>query len=92
MPGLKNKFALQALGGILAIAADSICDLGKLLLPVSIVQATACSTPLFVLGGAVLFTKFRPNILTEELGGAAWKRFAGIALIIAGGIILALST
>jgi len=88
--GLKKKFALQSAAGILPIAADSICDLGKLYVPIAIVQATACTTPLFVLLGAWLLTRHFPHILSEELGGAFWRKFGAISTIIAGGVLLAI--
>ncbi len=86
--GLKTKFTLQSISEILTIGANFIFDWGKLLVPVAIVQATACSAPLFGLAAVVFFTVFFPRILKEDLGGSLWQKVSGTVLIVGGGLII----
>lgn len=90
--GMRSKLPLQSAAAMLAIAADCLVDLGKLYVPVAVVQATAATTPLFVLIGATLLAQRAPHLLTEKLGEAFWKRLGATLLVIAGGVLLAIAT
>ncbi len=87
--GLRTKFRLQTVSEVLFIAADFLFDRAKLLAPVAIVQGIACSQPVFTLLGAALLTRLAPRLIREEQGIAFWRKFGGIALIVAGGAVLA---
>jgi hypothetical protein len=63
-----------------------------LYLPVAFVQATCCFQPFFALAGAVLLTKFFPDILSEEVSGTTlWQKVTGTVLMVVGGIVLSLT-
>jgi hypothetical protein len=89
--GLKSKIRLQSISEVLFISADFVFDRAKIIAPVAIVQGIACSQPVFTILGAALLTKFAPKILSEEQGGAFWKKLGGIILIITGGFVIAIT-
>jgi len=89
--GLRTKLGLQTLSEAFFISADFFFDRAKLYAPVAIVQGVACTQPMFTIVGAALLTRFAPRLLNEEQGAAFWKKLGGIALIVAGGAVIAAS-
>lgn len=89
--GFKKILWLFALVDALAIAADGIADVGKLYFPLSVVQAVDCTQEIFMLAGILLFNRFAPHFLSEELDGvSALQKLAGCGVVVGGGVLIAL--
>jgi drug/metabolite transporter (DMT)-like permease len=89
MIGLRTKLKFQAVTELANLGAYTAMCWAILLFPVAYVQGICSSQPLFVLMGAVLCMKYKPEIFQEEIGGASFrKKVIAITIMIAGGIFL----
>ena len=90
---LRLNFWLLAFTEILGIGAEAIVDVGKLYFPVSVVQSVDCTQEIFTLIGAVLFSKYFPHFLEEEIGDLTLvQKTAGILIVVSGGILITIGS
>lgn len=89
MVGLKTRLKLQTVGELTTLIAELSMCVFLLYFPVAVVQGACCIVPLFVLGGAMILTKYRPQLVEEELSGLTLaQKTISITLMVIGGIIL----
>jgi len=85
--GLLNKLGLCSLAEIACILADALFDIGKLRMPVALMEGSCCLQPFFVVGGAYLCSFLFPELFDRERGGMFRKLVAIAAMVICGIII-----
>ena len=89
---LRTRFKLQSVSEVASIAADSARCYFLLVFPVAMVQTICCTQPLFVLATAVILTRIHPAAIREEVQRLTLvQKACGIALMVAGGVLLARS-
>jgi drug/metabolite transporter (DMT)-like permease len=82
--------SLNAVNETLTIVGDSLFAFAILLAPLALVQSIEAYQPVFVFIAGVLFTKFAPQLLTEDTSKQAIiQKVVGITLVILGSIMLA---
>jgi hypothetical protein len=87
---LQLNFKLLCLIEFMTLGAEAIFDVGKLFFPVSTVQAVDCVQDIFMLVGVVIFSRYMPGFLKEDIVQTTlWQKIAGILTIVIGGILLA---
>lgn len=90
---IRINFWLLAFTEILGIGAEAIVDVGKLFFPVSVVQSVDCTQEIFTLVGAVLFSKYLPQFLEEEIGHLTLlQKTVGIIVVVSGGVLITVGT
>ena len=87
--GLRTRLKVQAVSEIACLLGDVGLCYFLLVFPVAFVQAISCMQPLFVLVAAFLLTRLFPKAIAEEVRGLTLAQKAvGVALMVAGGIVL----
>jgi uncharacterized membrane protein len=87
--GLRTRLKVQAVSELACLLGDVGLCYFLLVFPVAFVQAISCTQPLFVLVAALLLSRFFPKAVAEEIRGLTLAQKAvGVALMVAGGIIL----
>lgn len=88
--GLVSKLGLCSLTELVCILADALFDIGKLRMPVAVMEGSCCLQPFFVVGGAYLCSFLFPDLFTREQGGVL-RKLAAIAVMVICGIIITVS-
>lgn len=88
--GLVSKLGLCSLAELVCILADALFDIGKLHMPVAVVEGSCCLQPFFVVGGAYLCSFLFPDLFIREREGLP-RKLAAIAAMVICGIIITVS-
>jgi drug/metabolite transporter (DMT)-like permease len=87
---VRLHFFLLILIEFLTLGAEAIFDVGKLFFPVSTVQAVDCTQDVFMLLGVIVFSKYLPGFLREDIRQTTlWQKIIGILVMVFGGILIA---
>ena len=90
---IRLHFRLLLLIEVLNLAAEAIFDVGKLFFPVSTVQAVDCTQDIFMLLGVIVFSKYLPGFLREDIRHTTlWQKIVGILVMVFGGILIAIGS
>lgn len=90
---IRLHFRLLLLIEVLNLGAEAIFDVGKLFFPVSTVQAVDCTQDIFMLLGVIVFSKYLPGFLREDIRHTTlWQKIIGILVMVFGGILIAIGS